>query len=103
MFGAKKDGKLHLGVDYIRLDALGKTDSYPMPRIDDCIDSFGKCTIFSTLDTNRGYWEVEFDDKEKDKPVFTLHHGLCRFTRMPFELKNVPGTFQRAMGVILVQ
>lgn len=33
--------------------------------------------------------------------MFTSHHYLFPFVRMPFVLKNDPGTFQRAIYVIL--
>ena len=54
----KKDGTLRFCVDYRRLNALTRRDSYPIPRMDECIDSLGDTTIFSTLDCNSGYWQV---------------------------------------------
>lgn len=42
---------------------------------------------------------MEIDDKDKYKTAFTSHHGLYRFTLMPFGLKNEPSIFQRAMDV----
>lgn len=101
VFAPKKDGIMRFCVDYRRLNAIAQRDSYPIPRIDECIDSLGESTVFSTLDANSGYWKVEIDDRDKDKTAFTSHHGLYRFTRMPFGLKNAPATFQRAMDVIV--
>ena len=52
----KKDGSLRFCIDYRRLNALTIRDSYPIPRIDECIDSLGEAKVFSTLEANVGYW-----------------------------------------------
>jgi hypothetical protein len=51
----KKDGENRFCVDYRRLNALTKKDSYPLPRMDECLDSLGEAGIFTTLDCNSGY------------------------------------------------
>lgn len=52
----KKDGSLRFCVDYRRLNAVTVRDSYPIPRMDECIDSVGEAKLFITLDANSGYW-----------------------------------------------
>lgn len=49
VFKQKQDGKLRLFVDYRRPDALTKRDSYPVPLINECIDSLNKASVFSHL------------------------------------------------------
>lgn len=93
IFAPKKDGSLHFSIDYRRLNALMIPDSYPIPRMDECIDSLRSAKIFSTLDANSGYWKIEIDPRDRDKTTFTSHHGLYRFVRMPLGLKNAPETF----------
>lgn len=70
--------------------------------MDVCSDSMGDAQIFSALDSNSGYWQIRMDDKDIYKVTFVTHHGLFRYTRMLFELKNAPATFQGAVDVILV-
>ena len=101
VFVPKKDGELRFCIDYRKLNAMTVRDSYPIPRMDECIDSLGDATLFTTLDANSGYWQVEIDPADRDKTTFTSHFGLYRFLRMPFGLRNAPATFQRAMDVIL--
>jgi len=101
VFAPKKDGAMRFCVDYRRLNAMTLRDSYPIPRMDECIDSLGDANIFTTLDANCGYWQIEIADQDKDKTTFTSHHGLYRFVRMPFGLRNAPSTFQRVIDIIL--
>ena len=97
----KKDGEMPFCVDYRKLNAVTKRDSYPLPRMDECIDSLGNAAIFTTLDCNSGYWQIEIDEADRDKTTFTSHCGLYRFVQMPFGLQDAPATFQRAVDIIL--
>ncbi len=53
----KSDSSLHFCVEYQRLSASTVRDSYPLPRMDECIDSLGDATKFNALDCNSGYWQ----------------------------------------------
>ena len=97
----KKDGSLRFFIDYRRLNELTVRDSYPIPRMDECIDSLGEARIFSTLDANSGYWQIELADEDREKTAFTSHSGVFQYKRMPFGLKNAPSTFQRTIDIVL--
>ena len=88
-------------MDYRKLNAVTVRDSYPLLRMDECIDSLGDATVFTKLDGNSGYWQVEIAEDDRDKTTFASHSGLYRFLRMLFGLKNAPATFQRAVDIIL--
>ena len=63
----KKDGRLRFCVDYRKLNEKTVRDTYPLPRIDDCIDSLGEATVFYTLDCNSGYWQIPIAEEDRDK------------------------------------
>lgn len=62
VFAPKKDGSLRCCVYYMKLTAITIRDWYPIPQIDECINSFFIALIISTLDVNCSDWKVEIDD-----------------------------------------
>jgi len=96
----KKDGTLRFCVNYRLLIAVCKRDSYPLPRMDECIDSLGEVRVYSILDYNAGYWQVLIADGDREKTAFVCHKGAYHYKRMPFGLTNTPATFQRALDFI---
>ena len=96
----KKDGTLCFCVDYQRLNAVS-CPLYPMPRIDELLDRFGKAKFLTTLDLARGYWQVPMSWSSKEKTAFITLQGLFQFTAMPFGLQGAPATFQRMMNQLL--
>ena len=96
----KKDGYLRLCIDYRRLNAKTVPEVYPLPRMDECLDSLGDAAVFKTLECNSGYWQVPIAPKDRGKTTFTTHLGTFRHLRMPFGLRNGPATFQRALDII---
>jgi len=97
----KKDGTLLFCVDYRLLNVVTKKDSYPLPRMDECIDSLCEATIFSTLDCNACYWQVAIAPEDREKTAFVCQEGAYQYKRMPFGLTNAPATFQRSLHIML--
>ena len=97
----KKDGTLRYCIDYRKLNSVTRKDSYPLPRIDESLDSLAETQYFSTLDLASGYWQIGLDDDARQKSAFCTPNGLYQFKVMPFGLTNAPATFQRLMERIL--
>lgn len=76
LFAPKKDGNLSSYVDYRRLNAASGLDSYPLPRINEDVESLGEEKVFSTLDGNSCYRQIKVDLSEREKTTFTSSHGL---------------------------
>lgn len=88
-------------VDYRHLSELSYKDHNPIPRIDECIDSLGETSVFTTLDANSVFWKIPLAEEDQQKTAFNTHVGLYEFSRMPFELTNALATFQGALDMAL--
>ena len=97
----KPDGTLRFCVDYRKLNAVTVKDRYPLPRMEDCLDSLGDAKFFSTLDCNWGFWQIPLAAEDRHKTAFTTHAGPYQYKRMPFGLCNAPATYQRTLDVLL--
>lgn len=86
----KKDGKMRFCVDYRKLNEVTEKDVYPLPRIDDTLDTLSGAKYFSVA------------DEDQPKTAFKTKQGLFEFKVMPFGLCNAPATFQRTMDRLLV-
>ena len=97
----KKDGTTRFCIDYRKLNAVTRKDSYPLPRFDDALDSLSGCKYFSTLDLQSGYHQVAMHPDSKYKTAFIRHAGLYEYNVLSFGLTGAPPNFQRLMSRIL--
>jgi len=94
-------GKVRFCLDYRRLNDVTRKDSYPLPRIEDCLSALGGARYFSTLDLRSGYWQTAMDERDADKTAFITRRGVFRFKVLSFGLANAPALFQRLMDYVL--
>jgi hypothetical protein len=97
----KKDGTMRFCIDYRQLNDRTVKDVYPLPRIDDCLDTLAGSAWFSTVDLKSGYHQVAMHPDDAHKTAFITRRGAFSFRVMPIGLCNAPVTFQRLMDVIL--
>lgn len=67
----KKNGEYRLCVDYRKLNNKTINDAYPTPDLKDMLKKVNDGTIFSTLDLNSDYWQVEVEEKSRPLTAFT--------------------------------
>ena len=92
----KKDGSVRLCGDYkVTVNQASKTDTYPLPVIEDMLASLAGGTAFSKFDLAQAYQQVVLDDESKSIATITTYKGLYRVNRLPFGVASTPSMFQR--------
>ena len=72
----KSNGTYRMSTDYRKVNSVTKTDSFPIPRIDDCIDKVGNSKYVTKFDLLKGFWQVPLTDRAKEVSAFATPNGL---------------------------
>ena len=97
----KKEGSTRFCIVYRRFNQATKVDAYPLPHIEDSLNTLGDAHFFCSLDLASGYWQVKMDAAYRDKTAFFTQGELNDFKVMPFGLVNAPATFERLIKRVL--
>ena len=96
----RKDKKTRFCIDYRLVNACTVKDAYPLPRIDDSLNTLNGAKWFSTIDLASGYWQVGVKPEDRPKTAFITRQGLFQFKVMSFGLCNATATIERLMEVV---
>ena len=88
-------------IDYRALNELTVTDNFPLPLVDDCLDTLSRNMCLSKLDVNSAYWQVKIKEEDRNKTVFITIYGLFEQVRMGFGPCNGPATYARVINLVL--
>ena len=97
----KHDGGFRFCTDFRKVNDKTKSDSFPIPRIADCIDQIGNAKFVSTFDMLKGYWQVPLTQRAREISAFVTSSSLYQYKVMPFGMKNAPATFQRMVNKLV--
>ena len=89
----KPDGTYQMCTDYRKVNNLSKTDTFPIPRMDDCIDKIENSKYITKFDLLKGFWQIPLTERAKEISAFVTPDGLYHYKVMPFGMKNSPVTF----------
>jgi hypothetical protein len=84
-------------VDYTHLNKACPKDPFPLPRIDQVVNSTAGCETLCFLDAYTGYHQIVMCIADQLTTSFITPFGVYSYQMMPFGLKNVGATFQRCM------
>ena len=94
----KANGKWRMCVDFTNLNKTCPKDSYPLPRIDQLVDSTMGHKLLSFMDAFSGYNQIRMDEANQKNTSFVTSQGLFYYKVMPFSLKNAGATYQRLVN-----
>jgi hypothetical protein len=93
----KKTSGLRMCINYTDLNKHCPKDPFPLPRIDQVMDSTAGSVILYLLDCYSGYHQIAMHTDDEDKTTFITPHGIYCYKVMTFGLKNVGATYQKAI------
>ncbi|XP_023737239.2 uncharacterized protein LOC111885192 [Lactuca sativa] len=90
----KQDGSWHICIYFSDLNKACPKDCYPLPEIDQKVESLHGFKLKCFLDAYKGYHQILMSKEDEEKTTFYIDHGTLCYTKMPFGLKNARVTYQ---------
>ena len=94
----KANGKWRMCVDFTDLNRVCPKDSFPLPRINQLMDSTAGHKLLTFMDAFLGYNQIRMAEKDQEKTSFIMNQRLYCYKVMPFGLKNAEATYQRLVN-----
>lgn len=91
----KPDGSYRFVVDFRDLNKVTRVDPYPLPNIQETLSQLGNAKFFTVVDMSSGYWQIEMDERDKEKTAFNTPSGHHQWKRMPMGVVNSASVWQR--------
>lgn len=101
MILVKQGDKNRLCVYYRKLDKQIIRHNFPLPDLQEQVESLRAGCYFTQLDLASGYLQVPLSEVAQEKTAFITPDDTGQFTRMPFELAGAPGELTRIMRKVL--
>jgi hypothetical protein len=94
----KANEKLRMCIDYTSLNKACPKEPYPLPRIDQIMDSTSGCDLLSFLGAYSGFHQIQMAREDRKHTSFVTVDGLYYYVIMPYGLRNALPTFVRAVS-----
>ena len=88
-------------MDFTDLNKACLKDSFPLPRIDQLVDSTVEHKLLTFMDAFSGYNQIKMNEEDQEKTAYITSQGLYCYKVMPFGLKNAGATYQRLLNKML--
>ena len=85
-------------VDFTDLNKACPKDSFPLPRIDQLVNSTVGHKLLTFMDAFSGYNQIKISEEDQEKTALIISQGLYCYNVMPFGLKNAGATYQRLVN-----
>ena len=94
----KNNGKWRMCVDFTDLNKACLKDSFPLPRINQLVDSTTGHKLLSFMDAFSDYYQIMMGKEDQEQTAFITSQGLYCYKVKPFGLKNAEATYQRLVN-----
>eukprot|EP00253_Pinus_taeda_P036018 PITA_36018 len=94
-----KNGDIRICIDFRNLNKASLKDNFPLPTMEQILQSVVGLDLMSFLDGFSGYNQILVHLDDRLKTTFRTKWGTYAYHKMPFGLINTGATFQRAMDI----
>jgi hypothetical protein len=94
----KKGGKWRMCVYYTGINKACPKVPYPLPCINQIVDSTAGCETLSFLNAYSGYHQIRMKESNQLATSFITPFGMYCYITMQFGLRNAGATYQRCMN-----
>ena len=101
MVPKKEPGKWRFCLDCRYINDLTEDQYFPIPRIDDAMDSLSGSSIFSVVDMTSGYHQVDLEEESSEMCAFSTRKGHFQYTKLPMGLRGSGMTFQKMVTLLM--
>ena len=97
----KKDGTVHIWVHLKPLNQNVLREVHPLLQVDDTLAQLTGAKLFSKLDANCGFWQIQLAKKLRHLTTFVTPYERYCFNQLPLDVWSAPDHIQKRMSEIL--
>ena len=103
LFAAKANDQLRMCVNYRKLNAITRRNSYPIPLIEETLARVIDCKHIFKLDIIAAFNKLRMNPDSEDFTTFICSLGIYKYHVLPFGLTNGPASWQQYMNDMLFE
>ena len=96
----KKTG-IRICVDMRAANQAIERERHPVPTVEDLIVDLNGATVFSKIDLNQGYHQLELAEECRSITTFATHIGLFPYKQLSFGINSAAEIFQKSIEEVL--
>ena len=94
----KADKSIRICRDYkVSVNPYVRTEGYLLPTTQDLFSSLSKGSVFSKLDLQHAYQQLEVEEASQELMTINTHRGLYQYQRLLIGIFSAPSIFQAVM------
>ena len=101
LFAKKPEGGWRFCVNYQKLNAITKTDRYPLPLIEETLAQLVRVKVFIKLNVRQAFYRIRMKESVEDLTTFQTRYGFYKYKVLSFNLCNGSASFQRYINNVL--
>ena len=88
---------MQLCIDMRRANTAVKRERHATPTINEVVHDLNRAAVYSKIDLNQGYHQLELSPESRYITTFSTQIGLFRYKRLNFGISSAAEVFQNAI------